>query len=626
MNCASDKEGDGPPPPSDAGDGGGEDGGVHEDSGTDSGPRDAGGTEGDAGSDAGTDGGPASLHEGACTVDAWCWAHPTPSGEALKAVWSAGPSAVWAAGEGQVFHWNGQHWKGQASGVAGGAVFLSGSGADSVVLAGGDASVARWDGREWRRETVSRAGQVTGLTVVSSTEAWLTQAPTNEAPQGNVWRRSDTGWAWVAGLADAPLSSPWSTSASEVWALAGAQRLARWEGQGWRHTAQLPSPGPSGEKYTALWVAPGGGTGWAVSASGAVARWTGSGWVSVQSPRVVPLTGVWGSGANDVWLVGHQGVLLHWDGQSLASVDSGTGEDLLAISGTSGDDVWISGAKGGLLRKTPRGWQRVGGSAVPGASWSVVTGSASDNVWVLGRAGSSGAALVWNGRSWRVAEPPPEPVVAAWALSPDEVWAVGAQAYRWNGRTWERHVLPSGLVARGIHGTASDDVWIVGEHGQRALWRGTSWLDGGRGGTTLQDVWMASSTSAWAVGASGRFEFFGGGDWLDLSVDPPATLRGIWGAGEGDVWAVGDQGLIVHYDGIVFDVDTTSAAGVPLKDVWGSASNDVWAVGEGGVVLHYDGMRWRRQESGTSGALVGAWSTGAGAWVVGSQGQVLKRP
>ncbi|WXH29002.1 hypothetical protein WA016_02949 [Myxococcus stipitatus] len=625
-DCTSSEDDDVPLSPSDSRDGGAEDAGLQGDSGTDGGVRDAGGAEEDAGVDAGSDGGPAALHEGACTGDGWCWAHPTPFGEPLKALWSAGPSAVWAAGDGQVFHWNGERWTGRPSGVSVGALFLSGAGADHVVLAGGDATLARWDGREWSRETLSSVGPVSGVTVVSPSEAWLTQGPVSGAPQGTVWRRGGAGWTRVEGLADVPLSAPWSTSPAEVWALAGGQRLARWNGQTWSPAALLPSPGEAGEKYTALWMAPGGGAGWAVATSGAIARWVGGGWVSVQSPRAVPLNAVWGSGADDVWFVGPRGVLLHWDGQTLTSVDSGTGEDLLAISGTSGDDVWISGAKGGLLRKAPGGWQRLGGNSAPEASWSVVTGSSPDHVWVLGRVGSSGAARVWNGRSWHVAEPPPEPVVAAWALSPDEVWAVGTQAHRWNGRTWERHELPAGLVARGIHGTGSEDVWVVGEHGQRALWRGTAWLDGGRGGTTLSDVWMRSSTYGWAVGERGRFEFFGGGDWLDVSVEPAVTLRGVWGAGEGDVWAVGDQGLIVHYDGIVFDVDTTSAEGASLKDVWGSARDDIWAVGDGGVVLHYDGTRWRRHESGSSGALVGTWSSREGAWVVGRQGQVLGHP
>ncbi|QDE90945.1 hypothetical protein BHS06_19330 [Myxococcus xanthus] len=620
VNCSS--EDDDTP---DAGTDGGIPDGSTPDAGPDGGDSSDGGADGGNPVDGGSDGGPLPHVTGACTAAQWCWDNPIPSGDALQAVWSAGTSEVWGASGGHALHWNGKTWALHETGISGTPLWLSGASREDVWVGGDSASLARWDGQTWAAVPLEHAGQVSGLSVVSGTEGWLTQAPSAQAPHGRVWRRTDAGWRLAEGLANQPLSAVWGRAPGDVWALAGNQALARWRGQGWSGAGLLPGPGASGEVYTALWVAPDEDIGFAVATSGAIARWAGSGWVTLQSPRAVRLHGVWGSGPDNVWFVGDQGTLLHWNGQSLSVVDTGTQEDLLSISGTDANHVWVSGARGGLLMKNARGWHLLTRDLAPSANWSVITGSASDHVWVFGRAGTAGAALLWNGQAWRAMEVPLEPVVAAWAASPEEVWAVGTQAHRWNGRKWESFPLPGGLVAHAIHGAGTTERWIVGAEGRRAVWRGRGWLDAGRSEVELHDVWMLTPEYAWAVGAGGTFENYNGVDWLPIAMEPGHTLRGVWGADADNVWAVGDQGLIVHYEGIVFRVDTTSAQGAALKDVWGSANDDVWAVGDDGVLLHFDGTRWQRQASGTRQRLLGAWSSRAEAWTVGEAGAVLHR-
>ncbi|MCP3105026.1 hypothetical protein LZ198_39785 [Myxococcus sp. K15C18031901] len=627
VHC-SDTEEDGAPDASTREDGGADGGnpdGATPDSGPDGGGASDGGADGGNPGDGGSDAGPLPTVTGACGQDGWCWDNPIPSGDSLQAVWNGGPSDVWVASGNHALRWNGQTWGLRETGLTGNPLRLSGNGREDVWLAGDSAELARWDGQTWGHVSLGQAGQVSGLSVSSGTEGWLTQAPSTEAPNGRVWRRTATGWAPADGLAGQTLSAVWSRAPWDVWALAGEQGLARWRGQGWSAAGLLPGAAASGEAYTALWVAPDADTGFAVTASGAIARWAGSGWVSLQSPRAVPLHGLWGSGANDVWFVGDLGTLLHWNGQAVSVVDAGTQEDLLAISGTGADHVWVSGARGTLLVRNASGWHKLTRDLAPAASWSVVTGSAADQVWVFGRMGTTGAALRWDGQTWRAAEAPPEPIVAAWAASPEEVWAVGTQAHRWNGKKWEAFALPEGLVARAIHGASLTEVWLVGAEGRRAVWRGRNWLDAGRSDVELHDVWMLTPGYAWAVGAKGTFENYNGADWVPITVEPAHTLRGVWGTSDENAWAVGDQGLIVHYEGIVFRVDTTSARGAALRDVWGSAADDVWAVGDGGVLLHFDGTRWQRQESGTVQGLAGAWSAGGAAWAIGEQGAVLRR-
>ncbi|MCY1020160.1 hypothetical protein [Pyxidicoccus sp. MSG2] len=600
----------------DAGGDAGTDGGA--DAGTDAGT--------DAGADAGTDAGTVQDTGAVCSEDGWCWANPTPHGESVTAVWSTAAGELWAGGPGgQALHWDGSRWTALATGLSGDLLLLSGSGASDVWAAGAGAALARWDGRSWGVESLPEGGLPGGLSMLSPSDGWLTQLPSTEAPDGRLWRRTAAGWRLVSGATG--FSALWGRSSTEVWALAGGQRLSRWDGMDWVGLGgALPVPGAGGERYTALWMSPDASTGWAVATSGAIARWSGSGWTAMQSPRAVRFHGVWGSGSADVWLVGAQGTLLHWDGQSLALVESGTREDLLAVHGTGPGNVWVSGGGGALLHRDARGWHLLTRDLAPGVSWSAVTGSAADNVWVFGRAGADGVALVWDGEAWRVATPPPGPVSCAWVIGPDDVWAVGASAHHWNGQQWQSHALPAGLEPHGIHGTGPSDIWMVGAGGRRALWTGSAWVDGGTADFTLHDVWGLSPEHYWAVGEGGALEFYNGAVWTPVEASlTPHALRGVWGVGPEDVWAVGDEGVLVHYNGGTFDVDTTSAAGVRLNDVWGGASDDAWAVGEGGAVFHFDGTRWRRQLSGTTKSLVGTWSTRASAWTAGSAGQVLHR-
>ncbi|MEZ4256908.1 MAG: hypothetical protein R3A78_14555 [Polyangiales bacterium] len=44
--------------------------------------------------------------------------------------------------------------------------------------------------------------------------------------------------------------------------------------------------------------------------------------------------------------------------------------------------------------------------------------------------------------------------------------------------------------------------------------------------------------------------------------------------------------------------------------VWGSSKDDVWVVGQRGVVLHYDGDVWEERLAGSSEDLISVWGTG----------------
>jgi hypothetical protein len=74
-------------------------------------------------------------------------------------------------------------------------------------------------------------------------------------------------------------------------------------------------------------------------------------------------------------------------------------------------------------------------------------------------------------------------------------------------------------------------------------------------------------------------------------------LFSVWGSSATDVWAVGQPGVILHWDGAAWDLQTIE--GHVFTDVWGTAANNVFAVGHAGVIYRFNGSTWSRMESGS---------------------------
>jgi hypothetical protein len=194
----------------------------------------------------------------------------------------------------------------------------------------------------------------------------------------------------------------------------------------------------------------------------------------------------------------------------------------------------------------------------------------------------------------------------------------------------------------GVHGTASNDVWVSG-------------ADDGKGPVVLHfdgDTWERLETGVrgdlwWVHAVEDGPVFFGGSDALLLRYRSGAferlhtpglgkhTVFGVWSAGPDDVYVVGSaagrNGFIWHYDGERFtdvplpaDMPVDAARDTPgLFKVWGSSPSDVWVVGASGVVLHgaaregFEVVRSGGQEilftvhaSGDQVAVVGGTSDG----------------
>jgi hypothetical protein len=191
---------------------------------------------------------------------------------------------------------------------------------------------------------------------------------------------------------------------------------------------------------------------------------------------------------------------------------------------------------------------------------------------------------------------------SAWAFGSTNIGGLPAPgtpvAEQWNGTTWQRSTLPSGLTSEIIAASAisPNDVWAVTEVGGDVLhWNGSQWsvaeqVPGASSGAMLTDVIAFSDSDVWVFGASGAGP--GLGAWhYDGTTWTQVTGRGggvgfasalsptdIWGLGSTARGPAGDE--IVHYNGSAWQrVTATTLTSLDFSDIMAVSDTDVWATG-----------------------------------------------
>jgi photosystem II stability/assembly factor-like uncharacterized protein len=171
----------------------------------------------------------------------------------------------------------------------------------------------------------------------------------------------------------------------------------------------------------------------------------------------------------------------------------------------------------------------------------------------------------------------------------------------WTLDTSDRFGGGPGNNAFGVHGSAADNVFAVGDSGRISRFDGTTWTRMESPTTaSLADVWVAGPGSAFAVGNRGTILRLAGTTWsvmpTPLAVTEP--VRGIWGTSPTNVYAIAGAGrLLLHFDGTEWVV--TKLRLDNIADIHGSAPNNIYVVGSPGVVAHFDGSSWNLYRSGT---------------------------
>jgi hypothetical protein len=139
---------------------------------------------------------------------------------------------------------------------------------------------------------------------------------------------------------------------------------------------------------------------------------------------------------------------------------------------------------------------------------------------------------------------------------------------------------------------------------------------------TMRDIWGSASDDIFAVGDAGTILHFDGAKWSIMTTNTSAKLHGVGGSSATDVFAVGEGGIILHYDGTKWSIMTSPTVN-QLRAVWAYSENDVFAAGDYGVVLHNDGTAWEASTVGINN-IYGVWGTsGSDVFAVADKGVIF---
>ncbi len=341
---------------------------------------------------------------------------------------------------------------------------------------------------------------LTGLSVLSPTEAWAVGSSTNVPP------------AWLSPRPPGMIS-PAPPELTVPLAL-------RWNGRTWDRV-QAPNAGVvdlansqpvGGAGFTDVAVRSADDV-WAVGGgqSPLIEHWDGTTWAVVLSPPVnlvdERLAAVAADAPDDAWAAGSGGesgaigpVIEHWDGRAwtitpVADIDARytTVADLLALSPT---DAWAVGQMWDhalVLHWDGDQWAQVASPRDRATRLSALAAVASDDLWAVGttfadvdgNGPTQGVIEHWDGRAWNLvtlpALTPGTALASVSALGRDDVWVAGnttrsdGSAYsrlllHYDGSQWTMVRAPkSGPVPSRIAASSDGRVWAIG----------TRYIDGG---------------------------------------------------------------------------------------------------------------------------------------------------
>ena len=285
----------------------------------------------------------AAGNDGIQHYDGQSWTLMPSSSGAAKALWGSGPADVFAASNDGIQHYDGQSWTLMPSSSKA-AKALWGSGPTDVFAAGRDCKISHYDGSSWSPMDAGldpcplSHGEFSGLWGTGPQDVYAIGS--GQILEGNSFVHYD-GESWST-VDVSPLQIRFGTA---LWGK-GSQDI---------YAAGSFCPVSSPEPCSAL------------------LHFDGTTWELVTLPDVggageLLIYGLWGSGPSDVYAVGGsvfyvdgvprpnpRGIIYHFDGQGWTKMVSGAGARLSGVWGSGQDDVFVIGAgqPGAILHRGP---------------------------------------------------------------------------------------------------------------------------------------------------------------------------------------------------------------------------------------------------------------------------------
>lgn len=479
----------------------------------------------------------------------WRWEHPQPTSDHLWPVWGTGPDNVYAGGsDGTLIHYDGTSWRVVLESWSS-FLAIGGSGPDDVWAVGGG-HVQHFDGTRWAIDfSMSPDYSWHGVWAGAPNDVHL--VGTGSGLTAEFAHYDGSGWTISPSPIFSPLEGIWGRASDDVWAVARAA-LLHFDGDGWEVVENAP-----GANLMRIWGVDSDRI-FVGTSGGDVLLWDGEDLIPIGS-GLDYVTGISGSGANDVEIVTYGGKVHRWNGSGWTHTATSPGTRLMGLWTADASEAFAVGDSGTILHRQGASWSRES-SAVHSLLMDVWVHSSGDGYAV----GEYGTILRFDGERWEkdARFDGREFLWAVWGANPGEVFAAG---------------------------------WKVLHHLEDGVWTADRSID-----VTFTDLWGSGADDVYAVGYWGSYHF-DGDSWSEISMAGSGeAIRAVWGTGPNDVFAVGDGGTIVHFDGVTWE-PMASGTTLELRSVWGSGPDDVWAVGGDsgtweGVLLHYDGEEWSEIE------------------------------
>lgn len=192
----------------------------------------------------------------------------------------------------------------------------------------------------------------------------------------------------------------------------------------------------------------------------------------------------------------------------------------------------------------------------------------------------------------------------------------------------------------GLHLSAPDLGYAVGDSGTVLRWDGLTWSDAAffvtselsgqpvAPRTALAGVYSADGRRWYFSGAGGgSFRSTDGGQTFEaLDTRESVPLRGVWGPSGGSIYTVGLEGVVLRFDNR-WRRENPNGSTRFLFGVWGASGSDVTVVGWSGTALRRFGGQWFTERTGTTVDLRDVWvdAETSRAFAVGARGTILTR-
>lgn len=331
------------------------------------------------------------------------------SSDELTQVYGTAKDNVWiVTGTGTAWHFDGTRWKSFAvSGMRLNAI--RGSSASDLWAVGGAGTIARFDGTRWTLPYGSPLRDLRAALGLREDDIWAVGA------LGTVARFDGYLWRSVSSGVTADLNAIWASGPNDIWIVGEAGTVLRYDGTAFRSVPGAPRTANlkaiSGSGPDDVWIVGSEGilhwNGSTLSAFDPMLRlplshvlavgrgsmWAGEGLLvhvkdGQRSLRNVPavVTGIWGSGPNDVWVGYENGSFQRYDGTSWGLMQSVLLLKVARYWASGPRDVWALGEGGRHAR-----WDGTTSYLYDGGfrtSYAAVWGTGPAATWLFGLNGT----------------------------------------------------------------------------------------------------------------------------------------------------------------------------------------------------------------------------------------------